>query len=147
MGSDRRQAVLLDSFAGELENVVRPSKASFLYFHIPSNIAGSYIYDLPVVNGGHAHLHRLVFLSGFFNCPHWRKSKVGVNWACNEPRVYCSHFVISHEKKRDFVTRVAWCSAGVEPGLAIQLWGVMYIGFSQLSPIMSGNINSFKKKI
>ena len=69
MGSDRRQAVLLDSFAGEMENVVRPLKAIFVQCHISSNIAGSYIYYLPVVNGGHAHLHRLMFLSGGFDAP------------------------------------------------------------------------------
>lgn len=69
MGSDRRQAVLLDSFAGEMENVVRPLKAIFVQCHISSNIAGSYIYDLPVVHGVHAHLHRLMFLSGGVRSP------------------------------------------------------------------------------
>lgn len=95
MGSDRRQAVLLDSFAGETELFVRPLKAIFVQCHISSNIAGSYIYNLPVVNGGHDHLHRLMFLSGVFDAP-LAQLKVGVDWTCNHPRIHCSHFVISH---------------------------------------------------
>jgi hypothetical protein len=67
MGSDRRQAALLDLFAGEIDNVVRPPKAIFVQCHIFSSIAGSYIYDLPVSTGWHAHLHRLMFLSGGFD--------------------------------------------------------------------------------
>lgn len=63
MGSDRRRAVLLDLFAGELENVVRSlRKAIYVQCQISANKAGSYIYDLPIVDGEHAHLHRLMFL-------------------------------------------------------------------------------------
>lgn len=89
-------------------------------------------------NGGHAHLHRLMFLSGGFDA---RLARIESRCRLDmQPTPRLLQPFCDRSLKRIFVqVLLGLHGVGSKTWSAIQLWGVMYIEFSQSCLIMSGN--------